>query len=66
MRIQTIEAIGLRGLTPEGGWSNEIQQDDCVHTLLIVHTDEGLVGWGSVYTNDGLVQAALSVLRPAL
>jgi D-galactarolactone cycloisomerase len=64
MIIRSIEAIGLRGLTPEGGWSSEIQPEDCVHTLLLVRTDEDLYGWGSVFTNDGLVQAALNVLRP--
>ena len=64
MKIQSIDVIGLRGLTPEGGWSNEIGPEDCVHTLIIVHTDEGLHGWGSVFTNDALVQAALNVLRP--
>lgn len=64
MKIQRIEAIGLRGMTPEGGWSNEIRPEDCVHTLLRVHTDEGLTGWGSVFTNDALVKAALAVLEP--
>jgi L-alanine-DL-glutamate epimerase-like enolase superfamily enzyme len=29
-----------------------------------VHTDEGLVGLGSVFTNDALVKAALAVLEP--
>jgi L-alanine-DL-glutamate epimerase-like enolase superfamily enzyme len=29
-----------------------------------VHTDEGLSGLGSVFSNDGLVQAALKVLEP--
>jgi len=64
MKIERIEAYGLRGLTPEGGWSNEIRPDDCVHTLVRVVTDGGLTGWGSVFTNDGLVQAALGVLEP--
>jgi L-alanine-DL-glutamate epimerase-like enolase superfamily enzyme len=64
MKIERIEAYGLRGLTPEGGWSNEIRPDDCVHTLVRVVTDEGLTGWGSVFTNDGLVKAALHVLEP--
>lgn len=64
MKIRSIEAIGLRGLTPEGGWSNEIESEDCVHTLLIVQTDEGPRGWGSVFTNDALVKAALDVLQP--
>ena len=35
-----------------------------MHTLVAVHTDEGLVGLGSVFTNDELVQGALDVLEP--
>ncbi len=64
MKIREIRAVGLRGATPEGGWSDEIEQEDCVHTLIAVFTDEDLIGLGSVFTNDGLVRAALSVLEP--
>src|SRR6476646_7081092 len=64
MKIREIRAVGLRGATPEGGWSNEIQPNDCVHTLIAVHTDEGLTGWGSVFTSDALVLGALQVLEP--
>ena len=64
MKIVHIEAAGLRGTTPEGGWANEIRPSDCVHTLLAVYTDEGATGWGSAFTNDALVQAALNVLEP--
>lgn len=64
MKIERIEAFGLRGMTPEGGWSNEINPEDCVHTLVVVTTDEGVTGWGSVFTNDALVKAALGVLAP--
>lgn len=64
MKIREIRCAGLRGATPEGGWSNELRPDDCVHTLIAVHTDEGVVGLGSVFTNDALVQAALQVLQP--
>jgi hypothetical protein len=46
MKIREIRCAGLRGATPEGGWSNELQPDDCVHTLIAVHTDEGVVGLG--------------------
>ena len=35
-----------------------------MHTLVAVHTDEGAVGLGSVFTNDALVRAALSVMEP--
>ena len=64
MKIVKIKAAGLRGSTPEGGWAKEIKPQDCVHTLVAVFTDEGITGWGSVFTNDGLVQAALKVLEP--
>src|SRR5258707_11742583 len=64
MKIHEIRAAGLRGGSPEGGWSQEITPEQCVHTLVAVLTDEGLVGYGSVFTNDALVKAALAVLEP--
>ena len=64
MKIREIRCAGLRGATPEGGWSNELRPDDCVHTLVAVHTDEAAVGLGSVFTNDSLVRASLAVLEP--
>jgi D-galactarolactone cycloisomerase len=64
MKITKITAAGLRGGTPEGGWAAEIKPQDCVHTLVAVFTDEGTTGWGSVFTNDALVQAALHLLEP--
>lgn len=64
VRIHDIQAIGLTGATPEGGWSNELRPEDSVHTLVIVRTDEGITGVGSVFTNAGLVRAALAVLEP--
>ena len=64
MKIREIRAIGLRGRSPEGGWSSEIQPGDCVHTIVAVLTDGGPNGWGSVFTSEELVRASLSVLRP--
>ncbi len=64
MRITEIKSAGLRHGTPEGGWANELKADDCVHTLIAVFTDEGITGWGSVFTNDELVRGALKVLAP--
>lgn len=64
MKIRKITCAGLRGRTPEGGWSNELRPEDCVHTLLAVHTDAGPVGIGSVFTNDALVRASLDVMEP--
>ena len=64
MKIRDVHAFGLRGSTPEGGWSNELQPEDCVHTLIAVCTDEGAIGWGSVFTSEELVRGSLAVLRP--
>ena len=64
MKIRDIRAAGLYGGTPEGGWSNELKPEDCVHTLVVVLTDEGLTGLGAAFSNDGLVRSALAVMRP--
>ena len=64
LRIRSIVAAPLMGESPKGGWSAEIRPDDSVHALIAVHTDEGITGYGSVFTNGGLVEAALKVLEP--
>jgi D-galactarolactone cycloisomerase len=64
MKITHIWSAGLRGSTPAGGWANELKPTDCVHTLIAVKTDDGVIGWGSVYTNDVLVKGALLILAP--
>jgi D-galactarolactone cycloisomerase len=64
MRIRAIDVAGLRGATPPGGWSNELRADDVVHSLVVVHTDEGLSGVGSASSSDALVRAAVDLLRP--
>jgi L-alanine-DL-glutamate epimerase-like enolase superfamily enzyme len=64
VKIREIRAAGLSGATPEGGWTNDLRPEDSVHTLITVHTDEGLVGTGSVFTSVGLVKGALTVLEP--
>jgi L-alanine-DL-glutamate epimerase-like enolase superfamily enzyme len=64
VRICEIKATGLRGRTPEGGWSQELKPSDCVHTVIQVLTDEGVTGWGSVFTTEDLVKGALAFLEP--
>lgn len=66
MKIIDIRVAGLRGATPEGGWSAEIRQDECVHTLLLLMTDSGAWGLGSVFTHEALVKGALEILWPLL
>src|ERR1700726_4480483 len=64
MEIREIRAFGLHGRTPEGGWSNELRPEDCVHTILAVLTDDGPIGWGSVFTSEALVRGSLALLEP--
>ena len=64
MKIREIRCAGLRGATPQGGWSSELRPEDCVHTLIAIHTDEGRIGLGSVFANDSLVRGALQLLEP--
>ena len=63
-RIRAIVSVPLLGESPRGGWSTEIRPEDSVHSLIAVHTDAGVTGHGSVFTNGGLVAAALRVLEP--
>lgn len=64
MEIAAVDCLGLFGKSPKGGWSHEIEPEDSVHALVVVRTDEGLTGIGSVFTDARLVEAALAVLRP--
>ena len=64
IRIRSIVAVPLFGDSPKGGWSAEIKPEDSIHALVAVHTDAGITGYGSVFTDGRLVQAALQVLEP--
>jgi D-galactarolactone cycloisomerase len=66
MKIKEVRLIPLVGATPDGGWDQGFEEDDNLHTLVEVITDEGVVGLGSVYTSAKLVEGALGVLRPLL
>ena len=64
LAIRTIRALPLVGESPKGGWSVEIQPEDTIHALIAVHTDAGISGYGSVFTDGRLVEAGLKVLEP--
>ena len=64
VRIRAITTAPLIGESPKGGWSAEIKPEDSIHALIAVHTDAGITGYGSVFTDGRLVQAALEVLEP--
>ena len=64
IKIRAITCAPLIGDSPKGGWSAEIKPEDSIHALIAVHTDAGITGFGSVFTDGRLVQAALKVLEP--
>lgn len=64
VRITRIVAAPLFGESPKGGWSVEIKAEDSIHALIAVHTDAGVIGYGSSFTDGRLVEAALKVLEP--
>lgn len=64
VRIKAIRSVPLFGESPKGGWSAEIKPEDSIHALIAVHTDAGVTGFGSVFTDARLVAAALKVLEP--
>ena len=64
LKIRAIRSVPLFGESPKGGWSAEIKPQDSIHALVAVHTDGGVTGFGSVFTDARLVQAGLQVLEP--
>ena len=42
MKITSIECHKLLGATVDGGWPEGHEPEDDLHTLVEVHTDEGL------------------------
>ena len=51
IKIRKITSVPLLGESPKGGWSNEIRPEDSIHTLIAVHTDAGITGYGSAFTD---------------
>ncbi len=64
LTIRSIRSVPLLGESPKGGWSTEIVPGDSVHALIAVHTEEGITGYGSVFTDGRLVATAIDVLEP--
>jgi L-alanine-DL-glutamate epimerase-like enolase superfamily enzyme len=63
-RITSVHAAPLFGESPKGGWSAEIKPEDSIHAIIAVHTDIGVTGYGSVFTDGRLVEAGIKVLEP--
>jgi L-alanine-DL-glutamate epimerase-like enolase superfamily enzyme len=66
IKIRRAVAVPLLGESPKGGWSAEIKPEDSIHALIAIHTDAGITGYGSVFTDGRLAEAGLKVLEPLL
>ena len=62
MKIRDVRILPLAGTL--GGWDRAHGEDENLHTLVEVITDEGVTGLGSVYTSAKLVTGAVEILRP--
>ena len=65
-RIARVHVIPLVGATVDGGWPQGHQAQENLHTLVEVHTDDGVVGVGSCFTSGMLVAGAVELLWPLL
>ena len=66
MKIAEVRTIPLRGATDDHGWPGGTDPNVQYNTLLEVISDDCLIGLGSCYTTEPLVQASLEILRPML
>ncbi|MDA0284060.1 MAG: mandelate racemase/muconate lactonizing enzyme family protein [Planctomycetota bacterium] len=66
MKIARIDVIPLIGGTVDGGWPQGHEPQENLHTLIEVHTDEGISGVGSCFTSGKLIEGAVELLWPLL
>lgn len=66
MKITGVDVIPLTGGTVDGGWPQGHEPQENLHTLVEVHTDEGLSGVGSCFTSGRLIEGAIELLWPLL
>ncbi len=66
MKITRLDVIPLTGDTVDGGWPQGHEPEENLHTLVEVHTDEGLSGVGSCFTSGKLIEGASQLLWPLL
>ncbi len=66
MRIVELELTALTGATVDGGWPQDLEAEENLHTLVRVKSEDGLVGMGSCFTSGKLVEGSLELLWPSL
>jgi len=66
MRIVELKLTALTGATVDGGWPQDLEAEENLHTLVRVKSEDGLVGMGSCFTSGKLVEGSLELLWPSL
>ena len=66
MKITRVDVIPLIGATVDGGWPQGHEPEENLHTLVEVHTDEGISGVGSCFTSGKLIEGAVELLWPLM
>ena len=66
MSIVELELTALTGATVDGGWPQDLEAEENLHTLVRITTEDGLVGSGSCFTSGSLVEGAVELLWPLL
>jgi D-galactarolactone cycloisomerase len=64
--ITGIDVCPLTGATVDGGWPQGHEPQEDLHTLVVVHTDADISGYGSCFTSGKLVAGAVQLLWPLL
>jgi L-alanine-DL-glutamate epimerase-like enolase superfamily enzyme len=66
MKIHEVRTIALGGATPDHGWPGGTDPNVQYNTLVEVVGDDGVVGIGSCFTTQALVEGSLQLLREHL
>lgn len=66
LKVAELEVRPLTGGTVDGGWPQGHEPQENLHTLLLLRTDSGEVGYGSCFTSGALIAGAVELLWPML
>jgi D-galactarolactone cycloisomerase len=64
--ITQLEILPLVGSTVDGGWPQGHENEENLHTLVVLTSDEGVTGVGSCFTSGKLVDGAVQLMWPLL
>ncbi|GAB4156463.1 MAG: mandelate racemase/muconate lactonizing enzyme family protein [Planctomycetaceae bacterium] len=64
--ITQLEILPLVGGTVDGGWPQGHEDEENLHTLVVITTDDGISGVGSCFTSGKLIDGAVELMWPLL